>query len=88
MIYDSRNSQGGKTDGGPGGGGGGGPMGKSWNVTFYDYSSSLEGSGEVGPDYGKRAFIAIVCEALHLHVQFLNSVVFAVIRKQVGFEIY
>ena len=54
MIYDSRNSQGGKAGGGPGGG----PMGKSWNVTFYDYSSSLEGSGEVGPDYGKRAFIA------------------------------
>ena len=28
------------------------PRGKSWNVTFYDYSSNL--AGDVGPDYGRQ----------------------------------
>ena len=59
MMYDSSSSsksqgskQGQQDDEGKGQDRATTPRGKSWNVTFYDYSSNL--AGDVGPDYGRQ----------------------------------
>ena len=56
MMYDSRNVNGNMA-------GRKNNVGKSWNITFYDYSSSLGGS-DVGPDYGRHRLPCFICQKL------------------------
>ena len=74
MMYDSRNVNGNAAAAGRRSN----AVGKSWNITFYDYSSSLGGS-EVGPDYGRTLFLYI-----SFITGFLNKILENTISKKLN----